>query len=34
VAPRRSSWVSTAIVLGSIAAIILLLGYAQFRAPY
>ena len=34
VAPRRSSWVSTAIVLGSVAAIILLLGYARFRAPY
>ncbi|MFJ4790551.1 hypothetical protein [Streptomyces sp. NPDC088794] len=32
--PRRSSWLSTAIVLGSVAAIILLLGYAQFRAPY
>ncbi|EPD58894.1 hypothetical protein [Streptomyces sp. HGB0020] len=31
---RRSPWVSTAIVLGSIAAIILVLGYAQFRAPY
>ncbi|MCX4880298.1 MULTISPECIES: hypothetical protein [unclassified Streptomyces] len=34
VAPRRSSWVSTAIVMGSVAAIILLLGYARFRAPY
>ncbi|MEV0635787.1 hypothetical protein AB0I77_12595 [Streptomyces sp. NPDC050619] len=34
VAPRRSSWVSTAIVLGSVVAIILLLGYANFRAPY
>lgn len=33
-APRRSSWVSAAIVLGSVAAIILLLGYARFRAPY
>jgi hypothetical protein len=33
-APRRSSWVSTAIVLGSVAAIILLLGYARFQAPY
>ncbi|MGI5454184.1 hypothetical protein ACQEWB_13600 [Streptomyces sp. CA-249302] len=30
----RSSWVSTAIVLGSVAAIILLLGYSNFRAPY
>ncbi|MEU6147994.1 hypothetical protein ABZ848_47630 [Streptomyces sp. NPDC047081] len=34
VAPRRSSWVSTVIVLGSVAAIILLLGYSNFRAPY
>ncbi|MFF3497689.1 hypothetical protein [Streptomyces sp. NPDC003247] len=34
VAPRRSSWVSTAIVLGCVAAVILLLGYAQLRAPY
>lgn len=34
VAPRRSSWVSTAIVLGSVAALILLLGYTRFRAPY
>ncbi|MFI9543415.1 hypothetical protein ACIHAR_05620 [Streptomyces sp. NPDC052016] len=33
-APRRSSWVSTAIVLGCVAAVILLLGYTQFRAPY
>ncbi|WP_411150074.1 hypothetical protein [Streptomyces sp. A30] len=32
--PRRSSWISTVIVLGSVAAIILLLGYANFRAPY
>ena len=31
--PRRSSWMSTAIVLGSVAAVILLLGYANFRAP-
>lgn len=31
---RRSSWISTAIVLGSVAAIILLLGYANFRSPY
>ncbi|EFL31625.1 integral membrane protein [Streptomyces viridochromogenes DSM 40736] len=30
----RSSWVSTAIVLGSVAAVILLLGYINFRAPY
>ncbi|MCI3270233.1 hypothetical protein [Streptomyces cylindrosporus] len=34
VAPRRSSWVSTAIVLGSVAAIILLLGYSGFGARY
>jgi ferric-dicitrate binding protein FerR (iron transport regulator) len=34
VGPRRSSWVSTAVVLGCVAAIILLLGYAKFRAPY
>ncbi|MFF4254795.1 hypothetical protein ACFY1L_26655 [Streptomyces sp. NPDC001663] len=33
-APRRSSWVSTAIVLGCVAAVILLLGYARFQAPY
>ncbi|MFF4831333.1 hypothetical protein [Streptomyces sp. NPDC001315] len=32
--PRRSSWVSTAIVLGCAAAVIILLGYAQMRAPY
>ncbi|MCX4761434.1 hypothetical protein OG562_10665 [Streptomyces sp. NBC_01275] len=34
VAPRRSSWVSTTIVLGCVAAVILLLGYARFQAPY
>ncbi|WP_030620084.1 hypothetical protein [Streptomyces fulvoviolaceus] len=34
VGPRRSSWVSTTIVLGSVVAIILLLGYINFRAPY
>jgi hypothetical protein len=34
VGARRSSWVSTAVVLGCVAAIILLLGYADFRAPY
>ncbi|MGV9555335.1 SCO2583/SCO2584 N-terminal domain-containing protein [Streptomyces sp. NPDC003401] len=32
--PRRSSWVSTAVVLGCVAAVILLLGYARFQAPY
>lgn len=31
---RRSSWVSTAVVLGCVAAVILLLGYVEFRAPY
>jgi ferric-dicitrate binding protein FerR (iron transport regulator) len=30
-APRRSSWVSTAVVLCCVAAVILLLGYAQTR---
>ncbi|GGY39883.1 SCO2583/SCO2584 N-terminal domain-containing protein [Streptomyces djakartensis] len=30
----RSSWISTAVVLGSVAAVILLLGYINFRAPY
>ncbi|NUV61713.1 hypothetical protein [Streptomyces sp. CAI-85] len=33
-APRRSSWLSTTIVLGVVAAVILLLGYVRFRAPY
>ncbi|MFI7497360.1 hypothetical protein ACIBVL_02390 [Streptomyces sp. NPDC049687] len=32
--PRRSSWVSTTIVLGCVAAVILLLGWARFQAPY
>lgn len=32
-APRRSSWRSTAIVLGTVAVIIVLLGYANLR-PY
>ncbi|MEU9985563.1 hypothetical protein ACFZCP_43015 [Streptomyces sp. NPDC007971] len=32
--PRRSSWVSTVIVLGCVAAVIVLLGYAQMRSPY
>jgi hypothetical protein len=32
--PRRSSWSSTAIVLGSVAAVILLLAYVNFRASY
>ncbi|MFE2513446.1 hypothetical protein ACFXC9_34240 [Streptomyces naganishii] len=34
VAPRRSSWISTAVVLGCVAALILLIGYAQTRTPY
>ncbi|MEU6576997.1 hypothetical protein [Streptomyces sp. NPDC046805] len=34
VAARRSSWISTAVVLGSVAAVILLLGYVQTRAFY
>lgn len=34
VAPRRSSWISTAIVLGCVAAVIVLLGYAQLHGPY
>ncbi|WP_333774157.1 SCO2583/SCO2584 N-terminal domain-containing protein [Streptomyces sp. IBSBF 3136] len=34
VRPRRSSWVSTAVVLGCVAAVIVLLGYAQLRSPY
>jgi hypothetical protein len=33
-APRRSSWKSTAIVLGSVAVIIVLLGYASYRQTY
>ncbi|GGM25487.1 hypothetical protein GCM10010129_82540 [Streptomyces fumigatiscleroticus] len=34
VRPRRSSWISTAVVLGCVAAVIVLLGYINFRAPY
>ena len=34
VAPRRSSWISTAVVLGCVAGLILLIGYAQTRALY
>ncbi|MFR0352151.1 hypothetical protein [Streptomyces sediminimaris] len=34
VAPRRSAWVSAAVVLGAVAALILLLGYARFRPPF
>ncbi|MFG2947747.1 SCO2583/SCO2584 N-terminal domain-containing protein [Streptomyces adustus] len=32
--PRRSSWRSTALVLGCVLAVILLLGYASLRSPY
>ncbi|MFJ6660529.1 hypothetical protein ACIQNG_29915 [Streptomyces sp. NPDC091377] len=31
---ERPAWVSTVIILGSIAAVILLLGYIEFRAPF
>ncbi|WP_153814525.1 hypothetical protein [Streptomyces sp. SUK 48] len=31
---RRSSWVSTAVVLGCVAAVIVLLGYARLRNGY
>ncbi|MFJ9628422.1 hypothetical protein ACIQPR_43435 [Streptomyces sp. NPDC091280] len=31
---RRSSWVSTVVVLGSVAAVVVLLGWVKFRAPY
>ncbi|MEU3340996.1 hypothetical protein [Streptomyces sp. NPDC006668] len=34
VTPRRSSWVSTALVFGAVAAVIVLLGWVRFRAPY
>jgi ferric-dicitrate binding protein FerR (iron transport regulator) len=34
VGPRRSSWISTVAVLGSVAAVIVLLGWLNFRAPY
>ncbi|MFF7471697.1 hypothetical protein [Streptomyces sp. NPDC008092] len=33
-APRGSSWRSAALVLGCVAAVILLLGYIQTRSPY
>ncbi|MEU1479034.1 hypothetical protein [Streptomyces sp. NPDC005760] len=33
-APRRSSWRSTVIVFGCVAAVVLLLGYVNFRASY
>ncbi|MFF7964123.1 hypothetical protein ACFZC3_01975 [Streptomyces sp. NPDC007903] len=31
---RRSSWVSTVVVLGCVAAVIVLLGWAQMRSSY
>ncbi|MFJ3230176.1 hypothetical protein [Streptomyces sp. NPDC086787] len=31
---RRASWISTAVVLGCVAGLIVLLGYLQMRAPY
>ncbi|MFG1666495.1 hypothetical protein [Streptomyces sp. Y7] len=31
---RRSSWVSTTLVLGCVAALIVLLGYINFRAAH
>ncbi|MDT0435179.1 hypothetical protein ABZ439_35555 [Streptomyces sp. NPDC005840] len=34
VGPRRSSWLSTVIVLGTVAVIVVALGWARFRAPY
>ncbi|MGW0834583.1 SCO2583/SCO2584 N-terminal domain-containing protein [Streptomyces prunicolor] len=34
VGARRSSWISTVAVLGSVAAVIVLLGWVNFRAPY
>jgi hypothetical protein len=34
VAPRRSSWMSTAMVFGAVAVVIVLLGWVRFRAPY
>ncbi|MDK1343446.1 hypothetical protein QNO09_09055 [Streptomyces sp. 378] len=30
---HRSPWISTAVVLGCVVAVILLLGYLDFRAP-
>ncbi|MFF7947436.1 SCO2583/SCO2584 N-terminal domain-containing protein [Streptomyces griseorubiginosus] len=32
--PRRSAWGSAAIVFGCVAAVILLLGYTNFRGSY
>ncbi|MEU6475577.1 hypothetical protein ABZ858_01575 [Streptomyces sp. NPDC047017] len=33
-APRRSSWISTTVVVAGVAALILLIGYAQTRSMY
>ncbi|MFJ4470681.1 hypothetical protein ACIP2X_24815 [Streptomyces sp. NPDC089424] len=33
-ARRRSSWLSTVVVLGCVVAVIVLLGWINFRAPY
>lgn len=32
--PRRSSWVSTALILGCVALVIVLLGYLNLRSSY
>ncbi|CAL9424344.1 hypothetical protein [Streptomyces sp. enrichment culture] len=32
--PRRSSWVSTAVILGCVALVIVLLGYLNLRSSY
>jgi len=32
--PRRSSWMSTAVVFGCVAVVIVVLGYANFRGSY
>ncbi|MFJ3660631.1 hypothetical protein ACIPPM_09185 [Streptomyces sp. NPDC090119] len=34
VGSRRGSWVSTAVVFGCVAAVIVLLGWAQMRSGY
>ncbi|MEU6401678.1 hypothetical protein [Streptomyces sp. NPDC046985] len=34
VLPRRSSWASTALVLGGVVALILLIGYARTHSLY
>ena len=33
-APRRSSWASTAMVIGCVAVVMLVIGYAQFRGAF